>query len=386
MDRYLPYVSTIAWNILRGVMSREDGEEVVSDVFLAAWKQAGDLESGHVKAWLGAVARNKAKNKLRQQGETLPLEEDALGAGELLRSYFTKGGEELTQGQVQTMDAIGTAFEGGVSSSGATLTPLAALADENVYYLRLRVQAPAGTVLPDLDEDTGYYQLFGDTAEESIDLDLSAYPGEYPPGYYVDFSWLPDQDPGDNSKEAVVKFQVMDGEGEESSPLKFNDGVSKTLTIHGLWVQSPDKNYTEIFKGEFVFDIGKNYESRSVALDCTGLRYQSPVIGYTIYPETMTLSPLSLSGQFGSTLMDNQWVGAGMGPVAIVLKDGSSFYGEPNYEPTQAQLTDIPLDEIPISDKIETTFRGTIVFDEPLDLSQVDYVEYAGQKIPVEVK
>ena len=78
MDRYIPYVSTIVWNILRGVMPREDGEEVVSDVFLAAWKQAGDLEPGSVKAWLGAVARNKAKNKLRQQGMTLPLEEDAL--------------------------------------------------------------------------------------------------------------------------------------------------------------------------------------------------------------------------------------------------------------------------------------------------------------------
>ena len=31
-----------------------------------------------MKAWLGAVARNKAKNKLRQAGRTLPLEEDAL--------------------------------------------------------------------------------------------------------------------------------------------------------------------------------------------------------------------------------------------------------------------------------------------------------------------
>lgn len=310
---------------------------------------------------------------------------DALGAGELLRSYFTKGGEELTQGQVQTMDAIGTAFEGGVTSSGATLTPLAALADENVYYLRLRVQAPEGTVLPDLDEDTGYYQLSGDTAEESIDLDLSAYPGEYPPGYCVDFSWLPDQDPADNIKEVVVKFQVLDGEGEEESPLKFNDGISKPLTIHGLWVQSPDKNYTEMFKGEFIFDIGKNYESRSVALDCTGLSYQDK-IGYTLYPQSMTLSPLSLSGQFGCTLMDNQWVGAGMGPVTIVLKDGSTFYDEPNYEPEPQQLAQIPLDEIPISDKVETVFRGTIVFDEPLDLSQVDYVEYGGQKIPVEVK
>lgn len=78
MDRYIPYVSTVVWNILRGAMPAEDGEEVVSDVFLAAWKQAGDLAPGHLKGWLGAVARNKAKNKLRQRGLTLSLEDDAL--------------------------------------------------------------------------------------------------------------------------------------------------------------------------------------------------------------------------------------------------------------------------------------------------------------------
>lgn len=78
MDRYIPYVSTIVWNILRGSMAKEDAEEVVSDVFLEAWAQAGKLQSGFVKAWLGAVARNKAKNKLRQMGRDLPLEEDIL--------------------------------------------------------------------------------------------------------------------------------------------------------------------------------------------------------------------------------------------------------------------------------------------------------------------
>lgn len=78
MERYLPYVSAVVWNILRFSMSAEDAEEVVSDVFLAAWRQAEDLKPGHVKAWLGAVARNQAKNKLRQRGLTLPLEDDAL--------------------------------------------------------------------------------------------------------------------------------------------------------------------------------------------------------------------------------------------------------------------------------------------------------------------
>ena len=78
MDRYIPYISTVVWNILRGTMSREDAEEVVSDVFVAAWQQADKLRSGAVKAWLGAVARNMAKNKLCAAGGTLPLEEDML--------------------------------------------------------------------------------------------------------------------------------------------------------------------------------------------------------------------------------------------------------------------------------------------------------------------
>ncbi len=78
MDRYIPYVSAVVWNILRNAMSKEDAEEVVSDVFLAAWEQAGKLRVNHVKAWLGAVARNKAKNKLRDMGRDLPLEEDIL--------------------------------------------------------------------------------------------------------------------------------------------------------------------------------------------------------------------------------------------------------------------------------------------------------------------
>lgn len=78
MERYLPYVSAVVWNILRGSMGPEDGEETASDVFLAAWEQAGDLQPGRVKAWLGAVARHKAKNKLRQAGRTLPLEDDMI--------------------------------------------------------------------------------------------------------------------------------------------------------------------------------------------------------------------------------------------------------------------------------------------------------------------
>lgn len=78
MDRYIPYVSAICWNILRNAMQPEDAEEVVSDVFLAAWEQAAQIRPGYTKQWLGAVARNKAKTKLRILGQELPLEEDIL--------------------------------------------------------------------------------------------------------------------------------------------------------------------------------------------------------------------------------------------------------------------------------------------------------------------
>lgn len=78
MDRYIPYISAIVWNILRSAMTVQDAEEVVSDVFLAAWNQSEDLQPGKAKAWLGAVARNKAKNALRDAGHDLPLEEDVL--------------------------------------------------------------------------------------------------------------------------------------------------------------------------------------------------------------------------------------------------------------------------------------------------------------------
>lgn len=78
MDQYMNYVSAIAWNILRNFMATEDAEEVVSDVFLAAWEQAGDIQPGKLKAWLAAVARNKAKDRLRVMRVDLPLEDDVL--------------------------------------------------------------------------------------------------------------------------------------------------------------------------------------------------------------------------------------------------------------------------------------------------------------------
>jgi RNA polymerase sigma-70 factor (ECF subfamily) len=76
IDRYAAYVGTVIYNIIGESMSREDIEESTSDVFLTLWMNAGKPQSGKLKEWLGAVARNKAKNKLRELCDSLPLEED----------------------------------------------------------------------------------------------------------------------------------------------------------------------------------------------------------------------------------------------------------------------------------------------------------------------
>lgn len=76
MRQYTAYISTIVWRILRGQMSVEDAEEVVSDVFLAAWRQSNALHAESLNAWLATVARNMAVNRLRSAGKTVSAEEN----------------------------------------------------------------------------------------------------------------------------------------------------------------------------------------------------------------------------------------------------------------------------------------------------------------------
>ena len=76
IDRYGRYVSSILSRILQG--RPEDCKELSADVFLAAWENRQKLRPDKLKGYLGAIARNKAFNKLRYEHEELPLEEDIL--------------------------------------------------------------------------------------------------------------------------------------------------------------------------------------------------------------------------------------------------------------------------------------------------------------------
>ena len=76
ISKYTPYVSTIIYNIIGSAMSSADVEEVASDVFFALWENADKVNAGSVRGYLGSIARNKAKNKFREAGFGLPLDEE----------------------------------------------------------------------------------------------------------------------------------------------------------------------------------------------------------------------------------------------------------------------------------------------------------------------
>lgn len=249
MDRYLPYVSAVVWNITGHALPREDGEEVAADVFVAAWDHAADLRPGKVKAWLGAVARNKARNRLRTAGLDLPLEE------------------------------------------------------------ALEVAAPGGPA-------------------EEVE----------------------------------------------------RDGISKPLTIHGLWVQSPDKEYTPVFTGEFTFDIGLYFESQVVEVDTLGTTWTNELYGFTNRLEELTLSPLSLSCRWSTNLEENGIIGAALGDLRIVLKDGTVFWPKETIVRNPGKR-DSRFDESSVKDTFVHTYDTCEVFDAPLDLSQVDCIQYGGTKL-----
>lgn len=78
IQRYAAYVHTIIRNIAGKAMPETDAEQLSADVFFTLWVNAKRVAPGKVKAYLGGVARNKAKERLRKTGREIFLQDDAL--------------------------------------------------------------------------------------------------------------------------------------------------------------------------------------------------------------------------------------------------------------------------------------------------------------------
>ena len=83
--RYGGYVYTIVKNIIGDLMRPEDIEETVSDIFYKLWANIDKVENDQpLKPYLIGMARNMARNKLREYKLVSPLEETEAAQEDLL--------------------------------------------------------------------------------------------------------------------------------------------------------------------------------------------------------------------------------------------------------------------------------------------------------------
>lgn len=94
---YTPYVSVIVYNTIGSVMTKEDAEEVISDSFLALWRHIDSVsnEKGGIRTYLGAIARNIAKNKLREYKTHDVLDENTVSNFDDPREIVLKNEEKI---------------------------------------------------------------------------------------------------------------------------------------------------------------------------------------------------------------------------------------------------------------------------------------------------
>lgn len=279
------------------------------------------------------------------------------GPGELFDPFFTLESAPLDGGQKELLDQIGATDLPPVTSNSVTLTPLAAIADEHTLYLRLRLEAPEGTVLPDMEEQESH--IAHDV--ELVDADT----GER-------FNWgmqkarfLSDDTPGDNTLELV--FMLL------GSPRGVNwiDGTSKILTIYDLGLY-PDDGGDMRLEGEWSFSLDGFYPSKAVEVNPIGATRWDERTERMVTLEGLTLSPLSASYTI-SYPVEESWEFVDL-QLELVYKDGSSVTidggsGKGSHGPDGQGGTDY--------------FTGVRNFDAPLDLRELDHLQYGGCRLEI---
>lgn len=296
-----------------------------------------------------------------------------LGVADSFKGYFG----DLTAEQKQLMEEMGTTDLQPVTSNGTTITPLAAICDENNYYLRLRIEAPEGTELNLPKEDEGYLQLWNpETAGDFFARDDYDHDG-----CSIDCTWS-DAVPGDNVLEVVMQIagQSCDTRtktylenllGREYTVMSFTDGRPKQLNIHGIWMQPNNQNlpYEIVVEGDWSFEIGLNAKAAStVYVDASGRTTEStwPEPGHTLTLEYFRISPLGMVGEYGHDYDENM-DGYGIENCALVMKDGSTLEIETGGVSATGR------------DFVALNYR----FAAPIDVTQVDHIRFGTLEIPV---
>lgn len=301
--------------------------------------------------------------------------------------------ETISEGQIEVVNELGQNFQPVTQTSeGTTMTLAAAYADENAIHLYFQVEAPEGTVLPD-NILYQFYDSNNDFDEEGhwYVLELAEDAPYALTGYFDEIEALPDADPADNKKDFHVTITTQSG-----MEMKFNDGVSKYYNITGIYeqvldVDGDEDGYELLAPGEFTFNIGIVNDAKMVELDVDGLTYgghktetwthDSPCMelckevltgetdpetglpvhceswDYTVTAKRLTISPLSADWECEYTT-SNKRIGQEL-KFQIVMKDGTNprlFGGGGAHNEEEGWSS------------------GTVFFNTPIDLDEVDYI------------
>ena len=105
-EEYNSYVFKIVINESKGILSKEDIEETVSDIFFLLWKNRKKVKDySKIKSYIGAIAKNTTKNKLRKANKEVSFEENMIVTEKNSEeSYYINEQLNLVHNALQEMD------------------------------------------------------------------------------------------------------------------------------------------------------------------------------------------------------------------------------------------------------------------------------------------
>ena len=295
-----------------------------------------------------------------------------------IASYVSRiFGKDLTQQQAEVATQVGKVYEDQDKPLhgyyGATITPIAAVADNMTLYLYIHVEAPEGTVLPDCTEEGMYYSLHGIAPDYIHGPTIVTADSDVERMYSMGFDDvlpLQDEDPTDNKKDFVIQLNC-------NGNVTFNDGVPKYLRFGSLWfhdrgheIVPAHKNVTgkcsKICEGYFQIDVNCGYEDAKLVVDTGEVTYYNEAYDFTTVIRKVTVTPLHIEVECTSTECDEKYIFPKGGPVQIVMKDGTVIQAIDAYY-------DAKTSEVYHPDSV-VGVATLDWFDEILVLDEIDYL------------
>lgn len=145
-DRYAPLVFTFAVRLLR---VRPEAEDLLQEVFLQAWRQAGSYRQarGSPEAWITTITRSRAIDKLRsirrRDRGLSPTEEPAgtEGAGKVASGAMEAEARVTVQGALARLPAAQRTVLELAYFDGLTQSEIAARLGEPLGTVKTRMRA-----------------------------------------------------------------------------------------------------------------------------------------------------------------------------------------------------------------------------------------------------